>query len=308
MSIARSLLLRASKSPWLARQMSQRAFARRAVRKFMPGEELSDALAAAGTLAAGGIGTIITRLGETLTGERNVDEVREHYFGAMKQIASRGLSTVISIKPTQLGLDASMKTCAEQLDLLAQAADAQGAFIWMDMEDSSYVDRTLELYEGLKSKYPKSGLAIQAYLYRTPKDIERLMPLKPVIRLVKGAYAEPANLAFPKKADTDAAFVEIGKSLLEASRQGNALPIFGTHDMNIVHRLVGHARSLQLTREQFEVHMLYGIRSAEQRALVADGVGVRCLVSYGANWFPWYMRRLAERPANVWFVVKSTFG
>ncbi|MBL8982552.1 MAG: proline dehydrogenase family protein [Gemmatimonadetes bacterium] len=308
MSIARNLLLRASKSPWLARQMTQRAFARRAVRKFMPGEELGDALGAAATLQSAGIGSIITRLGETLTGERNTDEVREHYISAMADVARRGLSTVISIKPTQLGLDSSMAECGRQLEALAQAAHEHGAFIWMDMEDSSYVDRTLELYERVKSVYPKTGLAMQAYLYRTPKDLERLMPLRPVVRLVKGAYAEPANVAFPKKADTDAAFVELGETLLAASKEGKAMPIFGTHDMNIVHRLVGRARSMQMTKEQFEVHMLYGIRSAEQRALTADGVGVRCLISYGSNWFPWYMRRLAERPANVWFVVKSTFA
>ncbi|MBK8248932.1 MAG: proline dehydrogenase family protein [Gemmatimonadetes bacterium] len=308
MSIARNLLLRASKSPWLARQMTQRAFARRAVRKFMPGEELNDALGAATTLQNGKIGSIITRLGETLTGETNTDSVREHYIGAMAEIARRGLSTVISIKPTQLGLDNSVAECGRQLEVLAQAAQEHGAFIWMDMEDSSYVDRTLDLYERVKSVYPKTGLAMQAYLYRTPKDLERLMPLQPVVRLVKGAYAEPANVAFPKKADTDAAFVELGETLLAASKEGKALPIFGTHDMNVVHRLVGRARSMQLTREQFEVHMLYGIRSAEQRALTADNVGVRCLISYGTNWFPWYMRRLAERPANVWFVVKSTFA
>lgn len=308
MSIARSLLLRASKSQWLARQMTQRAFARRAVRKFMPGEDLADALGAASTLAQGGIGSIVTRLGETLTGESNTDAVRDHYLHALGEIEQRKLSTVLSIKPTQLGLDTSVADCARQLGIIAEAAHARGAFLWIDMEDSSYVDRTLDLYEQIKSKYPRTGLALQAYLYRTPKDLERLMPLKPVIRLVKGAYAEPANVAFPAKRDTDAAFVQLGETMLEAARHDNALPIFGTHDMNIVHRLVGTARNLKLTKEQFEVHMLYGIRSAEQRALTSDGVGVRCLISYGSNWFPWYMRRLAERPANIWFVVKSTFG
>lgn len=288
--------------------MTQRAFARRAVKRFMPGESLADALGAATTLGKEGIGTIITRLGETLTGEANTDEVRDHYIAALAEIQGRSLSTVISIKPTQLGLDSSVAECVRQVGAIAEAAAARGSFIWIDMEDSSYVDRTLEVYEQLKPRFPKTGLAIQAYLYRTPQDIERLLPLKPVIRLVKGAYAEPAAVAFPAKRDTDAAYVQIGERLLEAAKEGNALPIFGTHDMNIVHRLVGRARSLQLTKEQFEVHMLYGIRSAEQRALTRDGVGVRCLVSYGSNWFPWYMRRLAERPANVWFVVKSTFS
>ncbi|MGQ0649732.1 MAG: proline dehydrogenase family protein [Gemmatimonadaceae bacterium] len=308
MSLARSALLRASKSQWLARQMTQRAFARRAVRKFMPGEALADALGAAGVLAQSGIGSIVTRLGETLTGERNADEVRDHYVAALGDIGLRGLPTVLSIKPTQLGLDSSVSECLRQVGEIAAAADERGSFIWIDMEDSAYVDRTLDLYEQLKARYPRTGLALQAYLYRTPKDLERLMPLNPVIRLVKGAYAEPPSVAFPAKKDTDAQYVSLGETMLEASAKGGALPIFGTHDMTIVNRLVGRARSMQLTKERYEVHMLYGIRSAEQRNLAASGVGVRCLISYGANWFPWYMRRLAERPANVWFVVRSTFS
>ncbi|MCC6318550.1 MAG: proline dehydrogenase family protein [Gemmatimonadaceae bacterium] len=305
MSLARTALLRASRSQWLARQLTQRRFARQAVKKFMPGEELTDALGAADTLARSSIGTIITRLGESLTGERNTDEVRDHYIAALAAIAARGLPTVLSIKPTQLGLDTSVKECVRQVGAIAQAAAAHGTFIWIDMEDSSYVDRTLEVYEHIKSSHPGTGLALQAYLYRTPKDLERLLPLKPIIRLVKGAYAEPPQVAFPAKRDTDAAFVSLGETMLDASSRGEALPIFGTHDMNIVNRLVGRARSMQLTKDRFEVHMLYGIRSAEQRSLAASGVGVRCLISYGANWFPWYMRRLAERPANVWFVVKT---
>lgn len=288
--------------------MTQRAFARRAVKRFMPGESLNDALGAATSLSREGIGTLITRLGETLTGAPNTDEVRDHYVSALGDIQQRGLTTNISIKPTQLGLDTSVAECVRQCSVIAQAAEERGSFIWVDMEDSSYVDRTLDLYEQLKTRFPKTGLAMQAYLYRTPKDVERLMPLKPVIRLVKGAYAEPASEAFPAKRDTDAAYVAIGEMMLDAAKDGNALPIFGTHDMNIVHRLVGRAKSLQLPKTAFEVHMLYGIRTTEQRSLTAAGVGVRCLISYGANWFPWYMRRLAERPANVWFVVKSTFS
>jgi proline dehydrogenase len=308
MSLARSVLLRASKSQFLARQMTQRAFARRAVRKFMPGEELSDALGAARALQDVGIGSIITRLGETLTGEKNPQEVVTHYVAAMSDIKGRGLDTVISIKPTQLGLDTSVAECVRYSKALAAAAAEYGAFIWMDMEDSSYVDRTLDLYEEVKAAYPRTGLAIQAYLYRTPRDIERLLAIQPVIRLVKGAYAEPPTVAFPLKRDTDAAYVAVGEQLLDAAARGAALPIFGTHDMNIVNRLVGRANAMKLARGQFEVHMLYGIRTAEQRRLTTDGVGVRCLISYGANWFPWYMRRLAERPANVWFVVKSAFA
>ncbi len=307
MSIARSALLRASKSPWLASQMTQRAFARRAVKRFMPGERLSDALDAAQALTPAKIGTIITRLGETLTGERNTDEVRDHYLAALGEIATRRLPTELSVKPTQLGLDQSVDDCARQIAPIAARSAQDGKTLWVDMEDSSYVDRTLALYEQLKAGNDKVGLCIQSYLFRTPKDLERLLAVKPAIRLVKGAYAEPADVAFPAKKDTDAQYVSLGLRLLEAARAGGAFPVFGTHDMTIVNHLVAKAADLGVAPGQFEVHMLYGIRTAEQRALAAQGHAVRCLISYGNNWFPWYMRRLAERPANVWFVVRSAF-
>ncbi|HEX9563705.1 MAG TPA: proline dehydrogenase family protein, partial [Gemmatimonadaceae bacterium] len=169
------------------------------------------------------------------------------------------------------------------------------------------VDRTLALYRHVKSRYEPVGIAIQAYLRRTPQDIESLMDLNPMIRLVKGAYAEPPHVAFPSKRDVDLAFVSLGGRLLEAAQRGVGRPILGTHDMSIVRQIVGRAAALKLPRDRFEIHMLYGIRSADQRSLAADGHAVRCLISYGAQWFPWYMRRLAERPANIWFVMRSTF-
>ncbi|MCC6928444.1 MAG: proline dehydrogenase family protein [Gemmatimonadaceae bacterium] len=307
MSIARSVLLRASKSQWLASQMTQRAFARRAVKRFMPGEKLSDALDAAQQLVPAQIGTIITRLGETLTGERNTDEVRDHYISALGEIVRRKLPTQVSVKPTQLGLDTSVDYCVQQIAPIADAAAAQGQLLWIDMEDSSYVDRTLELYEKLKATHDNVGLCLQSYLFRTPKDLERLLAINPAVRLVKGAYAEPASVAFPAKADTDAAYVALGTTLLEAAARGKAIPVFGTHDMAIVQQLVAKAAALGVAPGKFEIHMLYGIRAAEQRDLASKGHAVRCLISYGNNWFPWYMRRLAERPANVWFVVRSAF-
>ncbi len=285
----------------------RRPFARRAVRKFMPGEELSDALAAAKALQPARIGTIVTRLGETLTGESQADAVRDHYLSAFDDIKRQGLPTVVSIKPTQLGLDHSMDACREHLDVLAQKALQTGSQLWIDMEDSSYVDRTLALYRELKSKYAPIGIAIQAYLRRTPQDINNLLDVNPMIRLVKGAYLEPPHVAFPSKRDVDLQFASQGERLLEAAKDGRALPIFGTHDMTIVRHLVSRAEATKVTKGQFEVHMLYGIRSADQRSLAAEGHAVRCLISYGSQWFPWYMRRLAERPANVWFVMKTAF-
>lgn len=308
MPIARKAFLAASRNKWLAEHFMRRPFARRAVRKFMPGEELADALGAARELVPARIGSIITRLGETLTGESQADAVRDHYLQAFDDIHRAGLPTVVSVKPTQLGLDHSIEACRAHLEVLAGKAVATGSQLWIDMEDSSYVDRTLALYRHVKSRHEPIGIAIQAYLRRTPQDIESLMDVKPMIRLVKGAYLEPPHVAWPAKRDVDLQFASIGERLLEASRDGRAHPIFGTHDMTLVRHLLSRAEAMRLPRDRYEVHMLYGIRNADQRALAAEGYTVRCLISYGAQWFPWYMRRLAERPANVWFVMRTAFA
>ncbi len=308
MSVARSVLLRASKSQWLAGQMMSRGFARRAVKRFMPGERVEDALDAAQPLAAEGLGTIVTQLGENLTSLAEADAVREHYLGVYDLIKARGLPTWPSVKPTQLGLDLSAGACLANLDQLAAKADATGCFLWIDMEDSSYVDRTLGLFRKLRATHEKVGLCLQSYLRRTPQDLAALLPLKPAIRLVKGAYAEPAHVAFPDKRDVDLAFYELSVRLLEAALDGGAFPVLGTHDVPLLGRIIARAAELGVKDGAYEIHMLYGIRAADQRALAAQGRKVRTLISYGAQWFPWYMRRLAERPANVWFVVKSVFA
>jgi proline dehydrogenase len=305
MSIARQTLLRLSKSRWLAERVMTRPFARRAIKRFMPGEELDDALVASETLGADRLGTVLTKLGENLSAESEADQVRDHYLEVFDQIASRGLDSHVSVKPTQLGLDFSQSRCAEHLETLARAAESRWIYFWLDMEDSSYVDRTLALYRKLRGKHEKVGLALQAYLRRTPQDLAALLPIRPTVRLVKGAYAEPAHVAFPAKRDTDFAYYELALQLLQGAAKGAAFPIFGTHDMMLVQRIVSKARDLGVAEGGFEIHMLYGIRMAEQKALAAAGQKVKTLISYGSSWFPWYMRRLAERPANVWFVAKS---
>jgi proline dehydrogenase len=273
----------------------------------MPGERLEDALAAARQLASAGIGTIVTRLGESLTGEGRPAEVCEHYLDAYDRIRREGLPTVVSVKPTQLGLDRSYDACLAHLQRLAQRAAETRSQLWIDMEDSSYVDRTLALYRQVRSHHEPVGIAIQAYLRRTPHDIEGLLQLRPMIRLVKGAYAETPDVAYPAKRDVNAQYLDSAVRLLEAAKLGQVVPIFGTHDISIVGQLVARASALQLSPGAYELHMLYGIHAADQRALAAQGHVVRCLISYGEQWFPWYMRRLAERPANVWFVVRSLF-
>ena len=305
MSLARSLLLRASRSRWLADQMSRRAFARRAVRRFMPGEDISEALSACATLKAEGFGTVLTQLGENLTTLAEADAVRDHYLGLFGQIRSRDLPVHVSVKPTQLGLDLSADACAAHLLVLAGRAEATGSWLWLDMEDASYVDRTLGLYRSLRARHERVGLCLQAYLRRTPADLAALLPLNPAIRLVKGAYAEPAHIAFPDKRDTDLAFFDLSVKLLAAAAKGEAYAVLGTHDLTLLRRLTARASELGVKDGAYEIHMLYGIRSADQRALLREGRAVRTLISYGRSWFPWYMRRLAERPANVWFVVRS---
>jgi proline dehydrogenase len=305
MTIGRKLLLAAAKSEFLARQATTRSFSKKAVKKFMPGEAPEDALNASAELSREGRGTIFTKLGENLTKLDEAQAVCDHYLWLFDQIRERGLPGHVSIKPTQLGLDLSRDACESHLRKLAAKAEATGSLLWIDMEDSSYVDRTLQLYEELKKVYPNTGIAIQAYLKRTPNDIARLMPLKPIIRLVKGAYMEPPHIAFAAKRDTDFAYYDISVRMLEAAAKGECLPIFGTHDIPMVDRLVARAKELGVADGKYEVHMLYGIRDADQRRLRAEGRVVKTLISYGSSWYKWYMRRLAERPANVWFVVRS---
>jgi proline dehydrogenase len=304
MSLGRTLLLRASRSAFLAAQLKRRSFVARAVRRFMPGEELPAALDAAGRLAASGLGTVLTQLGENLTSRADSEAVRDHYLGVLRELQRRRLPAHISVKLTQLGLDVDRAACQRALDALAAAAQESGSFLWIDMEDSHYTDVTLDIFRHARAARTGVGLCLQAYLRRTGADLDALLPLAPAIRLVKGAYAEPADVAFPRKPDVDAAYLVLGERLLEHAAHG-ARPVFGTHDVRLVARLRERAAALKLPRGTCEFHLLYGIREAEQRRLAADGETVRVLISYGTAWFAWYMRRLAERPANVWFVLKN---
>jgi proline dehydrogenase len=300
------MLLWGSRNTWLEHQVKQRAFCRRAVRRFMPGEDLSAALDAAASLAEGGMGTVLTQLGENLTAASEADAVRDHYLGVLDRLAQRHLPALISVKPTQLGLDFDAADCARRVDALVARAGQRGERVWIDMEDSSYVDRTLALFRDLRGRHDNVGVCLQAYLRRTAADLEALLPLNPAIRLVKGAYAEPPAVAFPDKRDTDASYLALATTLMEhAARGAGVPPVLGTHDVGLLAILQQRAAAAGLERRACEIHMLYGIRAADQERLCREGHAVRVLVSYGSAWFRWYMRRLAERPANVWFVVRS---
>jgi len=309
MSIARKTLLALSTNAWLREHATKTAFVRRAVSAFMPGERLEDAMSAATVQQARGVGTIFTRLGENLTRVEEAEEVTAHYLDVLDRVQRAALRAQISVKPTQLGLDLDKELCFRNLQRLVARADARGNFVWIDMESSPYVDPTLDLFRRARAQSPRVGIALQAYLHRTAKDVETLVPLGAAIRLVKGAYLEPASIAFPKKADVDSNFYSLACRLLaaDAQRAGGLLHI-ATHDPVLADRLAAFIDQRAVPATAYEYAMLYGIQRGLQQRLVAAGRPLRVLVAYGEYWFPWYMRRLAERPANVWFVVKSLAG
>jgi proline dehydrogenase len=305
----RKTLLAASTNAWLRDHVTKWSFVRRSVTRFMPGERIEHALAAAKEQQKLGINTILTRLGENLTREEEFEEVTQHYLEVIDRVAAAGLDAHISIKPTQLGLDLDRGLCERNIDRLIERAEQKGNFVWIDMEGSPYVDPTLELYKRSRAKTARVGIAIQAYLYRTPKDVESLIPLGPAIRIVKGAYLEPPSIAFPKKSDVDEAFYKLCTRLLspDAQKTGTLLHI-ATHDIPLADRLLAYIKQNNVPKTAYEFAMLYGIQRNQQLRLARETIRLRVLISYGEYWFPWYMRRLAERPANVWFVIRTMWG
>jgi proline dehydrogenase len=305
MNVTRSILLQASRSAWLAEQFRRRAFARRAVRRFMPGEDLESALVAAAALKSDGIGAVLTQLGERVTTREEALIVHDHYRAVLTAIGKRSLPAHISVKLTHLGLDVDRSLCSEGLTALTAQASSIGSFVWVDMEESHYVDATLSIFKAVRARHDSIGVCLQAYLVRTPADVAALISANAAIRLVKGAYREPAGVALASKAAVDAAYVALGDRLLRAPRVPRGAVAFGTHDLAIVGEMRKRAKAIGVAPGAFEIHMLYGIKGAEQCALAKDNVPVRVLISYGTQWFPWYMRRLAERPANIWFVARN---
>ena len=308
MSVMRKVLLWASTNVWMRERAMRTAFVRRSVSKFMPGERIEDAIEAAKKLQPQGLNTILTRLGENLTRIEEAEDIFNHYLKVIELIQAAKLDSQISIKPTQLGYDQDPEVCYRYCIKLLERCEAAGTFFWLDMESSPYVDGTIALFKRLRQESDKVGIAIQAYLFRTPKDLEELVPLGSAIRLVKGAYLEPSNIAYPNKPDVDDAYYKLAVRLLQedADRPGALLHI-ATHDLNLQARLQKVIADRKIPQSRYEIAMLFGIQTGRQQELGRAGIRTRCLISYGEYWFPWYMRRLGERPANVWFVVKNMF-
>ena len=298
-----------ARNRWLRDHLPRLWFARRAVRRFMPGEDPASALDAAEKFRADGITSEFTRLGENVTAVEEGDAVAAHYLGLYDDIQARNLDGEISVKLTQLGYDLDVERTLEHAARLAARAAETGGMLWVDMEGSDYAEGTIVFYERLKARHANVGLCLQSYLHRTAADVQRLLPLDPAIRLVKGAYAEPATIAYQSKADVDSNFVALAVALLEGAKAGRTVRLgLGTHDVRLIEQVAEHTKALGLPKTSFEVQMLYGIRMDQQRRLASEGYLVRDLIAYGEAWYPWYMRRLAERPANVLFALRQIIG
>ena len=308
MSVIRKALLGLSTNAWVRDRATRYGFVKRSVRRFMPGETVEEAIAAARELQPQGITTILTKLGENLTAVEEAEDVTRHYLDVLDMVAASGLDAQVSIKPTQLGLDFDRGLCERNLDRLIARAEARDNIIWIDMESSPYVDRTLDLFRRTRARTSRVGVALQAYLYRTADDLDSLLPLGCAIRIVKGAYLEPPKVAYPNKADVDENFYRLCLKLLAADAPAGTLVHIATHDVALIDRIMSQIEQRKVPDSRYEFAMLYGIQRAQQLRLAKLGKRVRVLISYGEQWFPWYMRRLAERPANIWFVIKNIGG
>jgi len=307
MSWIRRWLVSASENAWLREHAPRYRFIQSAAARFLPGENVEAAMAAARRLAGDGIATLLTYLGENVRDRTESEAVTDQYLSLLDSIRAEALPAEISVKLTQLGLDVDQELCYANLAKLLEHAGSQT--VWIDMEQSSYVDRTLGLYERAQKVHRQTGVCLQAYLYRTGKDLQSLVSLGASVRLVKGAYNEPREIAYAVKREVDESYFRLAQELLgNGARRAGVRAVMATHDRKLIARIAEWAAREGISKERLEFAMLYGIQRAEQLRLAREGYRSDVLISYGASWFPWYMRRLAERPANVFFVIRNLFS
>jgi proline dehydrogenase len=287
----------------LRRWMENSSASKKFTRRFIAGETLDEALAVCESLQREGIWSTLDHLGENVTSLDEASKSRDSYFEALAGIAARQLKATVSMKLSQLGLDLSEDACRENVRALAARAKNAGGAIEVDMESTAYTDRTLHVVERVNAELGDTRCVIQAYLLRSEADIDRMNLLAIPVRLCKGAYDEPPSLAFAKKLDVDRNYLKLMKTLLD---KGN-YPAIATHDETIIGDAFRYARERKIAPEKFEFQMLYGIRRDLQRRIVDLGYRLRLYVPYGTAWYPYFMRRLAERPANVLFVARNLF-
>lgn len=296
----RTILLELAKSERLRRWITANGTTRRMAHRFVPGEDLPPAIDAIRACNKAGMTATLDHLGENVATREDAERARDSYLEMLNTIAGQGLDANVSLKLTQFGLDLGDDFCAEQLRTVTAQADKLGSFVRVDMEGSAYTDRTLRIVHEARATTPAVGTVIQAYLYRSEEDVRGLLGIGCRIRLVKGAYKEPAKIAYRSKKDVDANFVKLAKILLPSGTY-HAL---ATHDPNMIEAAIRFAAEQNITKDKFEFQMLYGIRTDLQTRLVRQGYRVRVYIPFGHDWFPYFMRRLAERPANLAFFAR----
>ncbi len=297
----RNLFLALARRPGLRRWMEEAEFSRRITRRFVAGETLEETLDVCERLRAEGIFSTLDHLGENVTTLDQAREACDVYVNVLEEIGRRGLPSTIAIKLSQFGLDLSPEACLENVRRLEAKAKTIGSRVEIDMEGSAYTERTLALAIQAGQECGCVRVAVQAYLYRSARDIDRLNAAGVPVRLCKGAYREGPDLAFPKKKDVDRNYVVLMKTLLDKG----AFPAIASHDEDIIGEALRHVYERRLAKDSFEFQMLYGIRRDLQDRLISQGYRLRLYVPYGTEWYPYFMRRLAERPANVWFVLRN---
>jgi len=306
----RSLLLFLSHSRFARDQVSSLGIAKRVSRRFVAGETVDEAMAAARALNARGMMATIDYLGESVTDTELAITARDEILNLLEKIEMSGVEANVSVKLTQLGLRISEDLALENIRLILTRAQQYNNKIRIDMEESELVDSTLRIYRSLRYKhdFDNVGIVIQSYLYRSEIDVRTFIDEGAWIRLCKGAYAEPPDIAFIDKTDTDANFTELAKMMLDkAARDKGVYLGIATHDETIIHSLIDYCMVNNVPSDDYEYQMLYGIRRNLQLRLVKQGYKVRIYVPYGTAWYPYLVRRLAERPANLWFFVNNLF-
>ena len=297
----RTGFLWASRRRSLARLATSNRTTARVVRRFVAGETLDEAVPALARLRSRGLMTTVDVLGEAVTSPAAAEEAADRYVAVLERLASSGLDRNVSLKLTQMGLDLDAGLCRSNVERIARVAAGMDAFVRIDMEDYLRTDATVEIAREIHAAHPGVGVVLQAYLRRSAADAEMLISEGIPVRLCKGAYDEPASVAFPHKDDVDANYVQIAQRLLTDGRY----PALATHDETIISSLCAFCDRAGVDRASFEFQMLYGVRRDIQDRLVADGYRVRVYVPFGTEWYPYFMRRLAERPANVLFMLRS---
>ncbi|MCS7191302.1 MAG: proline dehydrogenase family protein [Fimbriimonadales bacterium] len=301
--LSRALVLRVAELPAFKHWIKHSRMTQGLVKRFIAGEDVETALQVARQLNSEGFLVALDYLGEDTRRIEDAEQAAAQYITLLERIDASKVNACISIKLTQLGLDLGHSIARQNLEKVLAAARDLNNFVWVDMESSKHTQAILDLFCEMFPHYPNSGTVLQSYLYRTPQDLERLLGLGARIRLVKGAYAEPRDVAYPDKKSVDRQFKIQMERLLERGKE----PAIATHDVRLINHAKRYAAELGLEKSQFEFQLLYGISRELQKQLVAEGYRTLIYVPYGEQWYPYFSRRLAERPANLYFVLKSLF-